>query len=70
MRQKDVLTELMEELGRAYPDLKRVLIDERDGYLAQRIRETEGRRVVAVVGAGHVAGMRRALAEDAGAAGR
>ena len=63
MRQKDVLTELMEELGRAYPDLKRVLIDERDGYLAQRIRDTEGRRIVAVVGAGHVAGMQRALAE-------
>lgn len=61
LRQKDVLTELMDELGRAYPNLKRVLIDERDRYLAQKIRDTEGRRVVAVVGAGHVAGMRTAL---------
>jgi pheromone shutdown protein TraB len=34
-----------------------VLIDERDAYLAERIRETPGRRVLAVVGAGHVAGL-------------
>lgn len=61
LRQQDVLSELMEELGRAMPGLKRVLIDERDAYLAERIRRAEGRRVVAVVGAGHVAGMRRAL---------
>ncbi len=61
LREGDVLTELMNELGEAMPELKRVLIDERDTYLAQRIRETEGQRVVAVVGAGHVDGMRAAL---------
>jgi pheromone shutdown-related protein TraB len=61
LRERDVITELMEELGRAMPDLKRVLIDERDAYLAHRIRQTPGRRIVAVVGAGHVAGMERAL---------
>jgi pheromone shutdown-related protein TraB len=63
IRQKDVLSELMAELGRAMPTLKRVLIDERDGYLVQKIREASGTRVVAVVGAGHVAGMRDALRE-------
>lgn len=61
LRRQDVLSELMEELGRALPGLKRVLIDERDAYLAERIRSAPGRRVVAVVGAGHVAGMQRAL---------
>ncbi len=61
IRQRDVLTELMQELGEAMPDLKRVLIDERDAYLAHKIRETPGRRIVAVVGAGHVEGMSRAL---------
>ncbi len=61
LRQQDVLSRVMEELGEAFPNLKRVLIDERDVYLAQRMRESEGRRVVAVVGAGHVAGMLRAL---------
>lgn len=64
IRQKDVLSELMEELGRAMPALKRVLIDERDGYLAQKIRDTEGQCLVAVVGAGHVEGMKKALLSD------
>ncbi len=57
LKQKDVLTELMDEMGDALPDLKRVLIDERDIYLVEKIKSSPGKRVVAVVGAGHVAGM-------------
>jgi len=63
LKQKDVLSELMLELGEAMPDLKRVLIDERDAYLAEKIRRTEGDLRVAVVGAGHVQGMLEALRE-------
>jgi len=61
LRRTDVLTRLLTELGEAFPGLKTVLIDERDAYLAERIRETPGRRLLAVVGAGHVAGLVRAL---------
>jgi pheromone shutdown-related protein TraB len=61
LRRTDVLSRLLSEMGEAFPGLKLVLIDERDAYLAERIRETEGRRVVAVVGAGHVEGIVRAL---------
>ena len=57
LRGQDVLSELMIEIGKALPDLKRVLIDERDGFLSQKISEVEGNRVVAVVGAGHLSGM-------------
>ncbi|MEM7050105.1 MAG: TraB/GumN family protein [Acidobacteriota bacterium] len=57
IRQKDVLNEMMNELGEAMPALKEVLIDERDAYLAEKIRQADGDRVVAVVGAGHVAGI-------------
>jgi pheromone shutdown-related protein TraB len=63
LRRKDVLSELMQELGREFPELKRALIDERDAYLATKIRRAEGRKLVAVVGAGHVAGMTQALRE-------
>jgi pheromone shutdown-related protein TraB len=63
LRKHDVLTELMNELARAMPDLKSVVIDERDAYLAESIRTAEGKRIVAVVGAGHVEGIRQALAE-------
>jgi len=61
LREQDVLTELMAELGREMPELKAVLIDERDAFLSQKMREAPGRKVVAVVGAGHVAGIRAAL---------
>ncbi|MGH0035602.1 MAG: TraB/GumN family protein [Myxococcota bacterium] len=64
LKQQDVLSELMRELGEEMPELKRVLIDERDAYLSRRILDTDGRKLVAVVGAGHVEGMRGALAED------
>jgi pheromone shutdown-related protein TraB len=63
LRRQDVLSSLMNELAEALPSLKRVLIDERDAYLAQKMRDTPGRRVVAVVGAGHVAGVLAALRE-------
>lgn len=61
IREQDVLSEMMRELGDVMPALKIALIDERDTYLAERIRRAKGDRVVAVVGAGHVAGMRTAL---------
>ena len=61
LREQDVLSELMRELGEAMPGLKRVLIDERDVFLTQKMKEAPGRRILAVIGAGHVAGIRRAL---------
>ena len=64
IRQQDVLSELMRELGEAMPRLKTSLIDERDTYLAQKIRDTPGQKIVAVVGAGHIEGMSRAMAAD------
>jgi len=63
LRDQDVLTELMNELGEALPALKYTLIDERDTFLSQKMLESTGDRVVAVVGAGHVEGIRRALTE-------
>ncbi len=64
LKESDVLSELLSELGQAMPELKRVLIDERDTYLAEKIKGAEGKRLVAVVGAGHVAGIKEALGED------
>ena len=64
LKKTDVLSELMLELGQALPDLKRVLIDERDTFLSERIKNAEGERIVAVVGAGHVEGIKEALLED------
>jgi pheromone shutdown-related protein TraB len=64
LRQRDVMTQLLEELASAFPGLKRVLIDERDAYLAEKIRRAPGQRLVAVVGAGHLAGLAGHLERD------
>ena len=40
------------------------MIDERDQYLASRIRHASGKKVLAVVGAGHVQGIRKILEEN------
>jgi pheromone shutdown-related protein TraB len=59
MKKEDVLEMVLSEIGKSFPKIKRILIDERDQYLAYRIRNAPGRNVVAVVGAGHVPGIRR-----------
>ncbi len=64
LKQKDVLTELMDEMGETLPDLKRVLIDERDLYLVEKIKSSPGKKIVAVVGAGHIAGMLKIFDAD------
>ncbi len=64
LKQSDVISELMAELGRAMPELKKVLIDERDTYLSEKIKQAPGKRIVAVIGKGHLEGIRKALLED------
>ncbi len=59
LKQQDVLETLLSELGKTLPDLQRVLIDERDQYLAHKIRTAPGKKIVAVVGAGHVPGIKK-----------
>ncbi len=58
MKQQDVLETLLAEIGRTLPMVREILIDERDRYLAHNIRNAPGSHVVAVVGAGHVAGIK------------
>ena len=64
MKQEDVLNSLLEEVGAAQPVIREILIDERDRYLAQKIKEAPGEHVVAVVGAGHVPGIKKYWSSD------
>jgi len=57
IKQSDQLESIMGEFAQKYPEIKRRLIDERDIYLSQKIREADFERMVAVVGAGHVLGI-------------
>jgi len=57
LKDRSELDEMMTELADYLPSVKEVLIDERDRYLAARIWASAGQRLVAVVGAGHAAGV-------------
>lgn len=59
LKQEDVLQMLLSELEQSHPMLQKILIDERDRYLAHKIKTAPGQKIVAVVGAGHMPGIRR-----------
>lgn len=63
MKQKDIMTELIKELSKEAPSIKEVLVDERDFYIAQKILEQDCKKIVAVVGAGHVEGIKENLSK-------
>lgn len=59
MKEQKALSEMLAELGKQVPEIKKPLVDERDEYLTSKLREAgDGKRaVVAVVGAAHVPGI-------------
>jgi pheromone shutdown-related protein TraB len=70
LKEKDMLTNAVEEIARQSHTIKRVLIDERDAYMARKIADLKGRKVLAVIGAGHMQGIVSQLGdpvEDLGA---
>ena len=59
---KDLLSELMEELKQIAPSAGEVLVDERDEYLATKIENQRSKgKVLAVIGAGHLDGVSKRL---------
>ncbi|MGE6413581.1 TraB/GumN family protein [Planococcus kocurii] len=57
MKSQDTLNAVMNDFTQSFPKLKEPLIDERDQYLAQKIKEAPGQKIVAVLGAAHVPGI-------------
>ncbi len=64
MKQEDMLQSLLSEVEKSLPVLREILIDERDRYLAQKIKMSPGNKIVAVVGAGHVPGILKYWEEE------
>lgn len=65
LKEGDLLTETFSEFSESSPELYQALIAERDLFMAARLRqenaEHPGRKVLAVLGAGHLAGTSKAL---------
>jgi pheromone shutdown-related protein TraB len=64
LKNKDVMTEMMEGLSKEIPSIKKVLIDERDRYIAKKIIGLKSEKIVAVVGAGHVKGIKEIIESE------
>ena len=66
LKEGDMLESSFGEFARDTPSLYATLIDERDQYMAARLRERDdgATRVLAVVGAGHLKGMAKYLADE------
>ncbi|MDR1231790.1 MAG: TraB/GumN family protein, partial [Spirochaetaceae bacterium] len=67
LKDKSALDAMLAELSGFLPAVKETLIDERDHYLAAKIWESPGSKLVAVVGAGHVPGLSAQLEKIAAA---
>lgn len=63
LKSSDALAEALSEFSRYLPEIQTTLIDERDRFMAQKIAELDGKNIVAVVGAGHVPGIKKYLSE-------
>ena len=57
LKNSSEMDSMMKELSDYMPGIKKVLIDERDRYLASKIWECKGNTVLAVLGAGHLPGV-------------
>jgi pheromone shutdown-related protein TraB len=64
LKKHDVLDLALKTVGEKLPEVKTTLIDERDQYLAHRISHAAGKKIVAVVGAGHVPGIQQYLDQE------
>lgn len=64
LKSEDVLTAALNDLAVSFPRLKSSLIDERDQYLAEKIKNASGKKIVAVVGAGHIPGIKTEIYKE------
>ncbi len=63
LKNRSEMDSMMKELSDYMPVVIKVLIDERDRYLASKIWECEGKKTLAVLGAGHLPGVEAYLKE-------
>lgn len=64
MKNQDMINAMLQEFTESFPKLKEPLIDERDQYLAQKIKSAPGEKIVAVLGAAHVPGIKEEIKKE------
>jgi pheromone shutdown-related protein TraB len=64
LKSQDMLNSILNDLTASFPKLKRPLVDERDQYLAQKIKDAPGKKIVAVLGAAHIPGIKEEIYKE------
>jgi pheromone shutdown-related protein TraB len=64
LKSQDMLNSILNDLTASFPKLKHPLVDERDQYLAQKIKEAPGNKIVAVLGAAHIPGIKEEIYKE------
>lgn len=64
MLEEDMLEAAMAGLKKEFPKVGQILISERDQYLAAKIKTAPGKKIVAILGGGHVPGIKKELFVD------
>ncbi len=67
MKSEDALKDIFSQLPGRFDQVKKVIIDERDEYLAEKIRQSAmdgSKKLLAVVGAGHLEGIMKYINEE------
>ena len=64
LQDKDMLNGALNEISQQFPKIKEVLVDERDKYLAYKIKHAPGKNIVAVLGAAHCVNVPNYIQQD------
>ncbi len=64
LKEADALEAALNEVGKEFPVVKKILVDERDQYLSTKIKNADGKKIVAIIGAAHAKGIINNLDKD------
>jgi len=64
LQQSDALNAALNELSISFPHIAEVLVDERDKYLAHKIKNAPGENIVAILGAAHTINVPKYIEQD------
>jgi pheromone shutdown-related protein TraB len=64
MLKEDILESLLKDLKSEFPTIGEVLLSERDQYLAHKIKNAKGSKIVAVLGGAHVPGIKEEIYKE------
>ena len=64
LKEADALEAALMDIAKELPTIKKVLVDERDQYLTEKIRTAPGSKIVAIIGAAHSLGIEKYINDD------